>query len=174
MGGLLFCAERSRSELKRIPLRRFFAWAFVGTRHAHTEAPAVAAAPKDYSEEHRIGAVALLDLLSLLVFIPAVRAFAMASSQPSLLPPPNPHSSPLPALIECDGVFKDFLDMGLRYHLLVSTLRVCLGAFRCAWATASSAWHSDRKVLDTLRSGTFPDGLVATAHASVEIGWNPL
>jgi hypothetical protein len=162
---------------KRIPLRPFFIgdfllWA-VGTRHAHRGASGSCCAERLF-EEHRIGAVALLGLLSLLVFIPAVRAFAMASSQPSLLPPPNPHSSPLPALVECDGVFKKFLDTGLRYHLLISTLRVCLGAFRCAWATPSSAWHSDRKVLDTLRSGTFPDGLVATAHASVEIGWNPL
>jgi len=46
-----------------------------------------------------------------------------------------------------DDVFIDFLDIGLRYHLLTSTLRVCLGAFSCAWATPNNAWQSIRKFL---------------------------
>ena len=73
-------------------------------------------------ERHRIGAVTLIVLLSLLVFIPAFRGVR-------------------------DGVFMDFLDIGLRYHLLMSTLRVCLGAFSCAWATPNNAWQSIRKFL---------------------------
>ena len=69
--------------------------------------------------------------------------------------------------IECDGVFKGFLDIGWRYHLLISTLRGCLGAFGVHGLLQSTL--GILIVSFYPRSGTFPDGLVATAHARVEM-----